>query len=239
MLFRVFRVIQMGEKFMRGRNFNSNRMAPLEQNTRYRILPHKQNFCRFPAITSVLPKNCVRPVLVTLTSQMSSFFNKKVYLQRFLPVLVCAKNWGGKLFIRMQISRVVLPRKQLRFKYFILSLPLLHGNKNSYTKTQSSGGTVIYATDRKLCQCQSDTKKVLILKINHDVFWKFEFFTKLSKLIYQQNGVQLKYLIRKTRYAHVPSRFSQAVCLFSFFFPLFYLICFSFSWWSRRQLDGQ
>lgn len=173
MLFRGFRVIQMGEKFMRGRNFNSNRMAPLEQNTRYRILPHKQNFCRFPAITSVLPKNCVRPVLVTLTSQMSSFFNKKVYLQRFLPVLVCAKNWGGKLFIRMQISRVVLPRKQLRFKYFILSLPLLHGNKNSYTKTQSSGGTVIYATDRKLCQCQSDTKKVLILKINHDVFWKF------------------------------------------------------------------
>lgn len=239
MLFRGFRVIQMGEKFMRGRNFNSNRMAPLEQNTRYRILPHKQNFCRFPAITSVLPKNCVRPVLVTLTSQMSSFFNKKVYLQRFLPVLVCAKNWGGKLFIRMQISRVVLPRKQLRFKYFILSLPLLHGNKNSYTKTQSSGGTVIYATDRKLCQCQSDTKKVLILKINHDVFWKFEFFTKLSKLIYQQNGVQLKYLIRKTRYAHVLSRFSQAVCLFSFFFPLFYLICFSFSWWSRRQLDGQ
>lgn len=239
MLFRGFRVIQMGEKFMRGRNFNSNRMAPLEQNTRYRILPHKQNFCRFPAITSVLPKNCVRPVLVTLTSQMSSFFNKKVYLQRFLPVLVCAKNWGGKLFIRMQISRVVLPRKQLRFKYFILSLPLLHGNKNSYTKTQSSGGTVIYATDRKLCQCQSDTKKVLILKINHDVFWKFEFFTKLSKLIYQQNGVQLKYLIRKTRYAHVSSRFSQAVCLFSFFFPLFYLICFSFSWWSRRQLDGQ
>lgn len=239
MLFRGFRVIQMGEKFMRGRNFNSNRMAPLEQNTRYRILPHKQNFCRFPAITSVLPKNCVRPVLVTLTSQMSSFFNKKVYLQRFLPVLVCAKNWGGKLFIRMQISRVVLPRKQLRFKYFILSLPLLHGNKNSYTKTQSSGGTVIYATDRKLCQCQSDTKKVLILKINHDVFWKFEFFTKLSKLIYQQNGVQLKYLIRKTRYAHVLSRFFQAVCLFSFFFPLFYLICFSFSWWSRRQLDGQ
>lgn len=239
MLFRGFRVIQMGEKFMRGRNFNSNRMAPLEQNTRYRILPHKQNFCRFPAITSVLPKNCVRPVLVTLTSQMSSFFNKKGYLQRFLPVLVCAKNWGGKLFIRMQISRVVLPRKQLRFKYFILSLPLLHGNKNSYTKTQSSGGTVIYATDRKLCQCQSDTKKVLILKINHDVFWKFEFFTKLSKLIYQQNGVQLKYLIRKTRYAHVLSRFSQAVCLFSFFFPPFYLICFSFSWWSRRQLDGQ
>lgn len=239
MLFRGFRVIQMGEKFMRGCNFNSNRMAPLEQNTRYRILPHKQNFCRFPAITSVLPKNCVRPVLVTLTSQMSSFFNKKDYLQRFLPVLVCAKNWGGKLFTRMQISRVVLPRKQLRFKYFILSLPLLHGNKNSYTKTQSSGGTVIYATDRKLCQCQSDTKKVLILKINHDVFWKFEFFTKLSKLIYQQNGVQLKYLIRKTRYAHVPSRFSQAVCLFSFFFPLFYLICFSFSWWSRRQLDGQ
>lgn len=239
MLFRGFRVIQMGEKFMRGRNFNSNRMAPLEQNTRYRILPHKQNFCRFPAITSVLPKNCVSPVLVTLTSQMSSFFNKKVYLQRFLPVLVCAKNWGGKLFIRMQISRVVLPRKQLRFKYFILSLPLLHGNKNSYTKTQSSGGTVIYATDRKLCQCQSDTKKVLILKINHDVFWKFEFFTKLSKLIYQQNGVQLKYLIRKTRYAHVLSRFFQAVCLFSFFFPLFYLICFSFSWWSRRQLDGQ
>lgn len=41
MLFRGFRVIQMGEKFMRGRNFNSNRMAPLEQNTSYRILPHK------------------------------------------------------------------------------------------------------------------------------------------------------------------------------------------------------
>lgn len=56
MLFHGFRVIQMGEKFMRGRNFNSNRMTPLEQNTRYRILPHKQNFCRFPAITSVLPK---------------------------------------------------------------------------------------------------------------------------------------------------------------------------------------
>lgn len=55
MLFRGFRVIQMGEKFMRGRNFNSNRMAPLEQNTSYRILPHKQNFCRFPAIISVLP----------------------------------------------------------------------------------------------------------------------------------------------------------------------------------------
>ena len=181
MLFRGFRVVQMGEKFMRGRNFNSNRMAPLEQNTRYRILPHKQNFCRFPAITSALPKNCVRLVLVTLSSQMSSFFNKKVYLPRFLPVLVCAKNWGGKLFIRMQISRVVLPRKQLRFKYFILSLPLLHGNKNSYTKTQSSGGTVIYATDRKLCQCQTDTKKVLILKINHDVFWKFEFFTNTFK----------------------------------------------------------
>lgn len=239
MLFRGFRVIQMGEKFMRGRNFNSNRMAPLEQNTRYRILPHKQNFCRFPAIISVLPKNCVRPVLVTLTSQMSSFFNKKVYLPRFLPVLVCAKNWGGKLLIRMQISRVVLPRKQLRFKYFILSLPLLHGNKNSYTKTQSSGGTVIYATDRKLCQCQSDTKKVLILKMNHDVFENLNSLPILSKLIYQQNGVQFKYLIRKTRYAHVLSRFFQAVYLFSFFFPLFYLICFSFSWWSRRQLDGQ
>lgn len=61
----------------------------------------------------------------------------------------------------------------------------------------------------------------------------------LSKLIYQQNGVQFKYLIRKTRYAHVLSRFFQAVCLFLFFFPLFYLICFTFSWWSRRQLDGQ
>lgn len=96
---------------MRGRNINSNRMAPLEQNTRYRILPHKQNFCRFPAITSVLPKNCVRPVLVTLTSQMSTEFLQQISLLTtlFASTRMCQELRWKIVYKDADISRCITP----------------------------------------------------------------------------------------------------------------------------------